>query len=386
MTGDARQHMPLIAHVVFRFDYGGLENGVTNIVNALAGEPYRHAVIALTEAGNFSERLHENVSLFELRKKPGKDIASYVRLFRLFRRLKPTIVHTRNIGTLDCAVVAFLAGVPVRLHGEHGWDVDDPDGSNRKHRLMRRVLGRFVRRFVAVSEELASWLTGTVGIPPDKVVHVCNGVDPDRFTPQPVPEVSECPFGNRGSDLVIIGSVTRFSEIKDPLNLVDAFIGLANKLRGSSPPVRLMMIGDGVLRREALRRLSDAGLADIAWLPGSRDDIPELLRLISVFVLGSYREGISNTILEAMSTGLPIVATDTGGNPELVQPGFNGTLVPPSDGTALEAALQTYASDPDLRWRHGQASRQRVMENFSINTMIDRYRILYQSAMATEGY
>lgn len=385
MTGPRPQDIPLIVHIVFRFDYGGLENGVTNLVNALDGNPYRHAVIALTDASDFSERLHDNIPLFKLHKKPGKDIASYVRLFRLLRRLKPSIVHTRNIGTLDCAVVAFLAGVPVRLHGEHGWDIDDPDGTNRKHYLMRRVLGRFVRRFVTVSKELAEWLTGTVGIPPGKVVHIYNGVDPERFTSQPVAEVPGFPFGDGNSDRVIIGSVIRFSEIKDPLNLVEAFISLVDKRRGLGTPVRLMMIGDGALRQEALKRLSDAGLEDIVWLPGSRDDIPRLLRLISIFVLGSYREGISNTILEAMSTGLPIVATDTGGNPELVRCRFNGTLVPPSNHDSLAAALEAYVNDSKLRRQHGEASRQRVMECFSINSMIENYRALYQSAMAMEG-
>ncbi len=140
---------PLIAHVVFRLDYGGLENGVVNIVNGSADGPFRHAIIALTQATEFKKRLRDGVPVYAIGKRPGKDPAAYWRLFKLLRELKPTAVHTRNIGTLDCALVAALAGVPVRIHGEHGWDVFDPDGTNRKYRLMRVGLARFVQRFVS---------------------------------------------------------------------------------------------------------------------------------------------------------------------------------------------------------------------------------------------
>src|SRR5690606_16691865 len=111
--------LPLIAHIVFRFDYGGLENGVVNVVNGLADAEFDHAVIALTEATSFRKRLRDGIRVYAIGKRPGKDLGAYVRLYRLLRELKPTAVHSRNLGTLDCAIVAFLAGVPHRIHGEH---------------------------------------------------------------------------------------------------------------------------------------------------------------------------------------------------------------------------------------------------------------------------
>ena len=178
-TGDS----PLIVHVVFRLDYGGLENGVVNLVNSLSMESQRHAIVALTEASSFKRRLRDEVPLFQLGKRPGKDPAAYLRLFRLFRRLRPTVVHTRNIGTMDCALVAFLARVPVRIHGEHGWDVFDPDGESPKYRRIRRLLSPFVSRFVTVSDDLRRWLIAAVGIPAAKVTHVYNGVDTHKYQP-----------------------------------------------------------------------------------------------------------------------------------------------------------------------------------------------------------
>ena len=138
------------------------------------------------------------------------------------------------------------------------------------------------------------------------------------------------------------------------------------------------MIGGGELHQSAVSSLRDAGLLQASSLPGSRDDIPEQLRSMDVFVLGSLREGISNTVLEAMASGLPVIASDTGGNPELIEEEVNGVLVPPGDRAALASAVTQYIRDPDRRARHGTASRDRVVSLYSIATMVDNYRQLYQ--------
>jgi len=365
----------LIVHIVFRFDYGGLENGVANIVNALSNDSFSHAVIALTEATDFKNRLEESIPVFSLGKKPGKDLKTYFRLYKLLRKLRPTIVHTRNMGTMDCALVAFLARVPIRIHGEHGWDIFDPDGTNPKYRRMRILLSRFVKRFVTVSEDLQHWLVGVVGIPETKVQHICNGVDTERFRPRVLQE------SVRDERDVVIGSVTRFSSIKDPLNLVEAFIALK---RGGAPG-KLVMIGDGELHQRAVQSLANAGLDADSSLPGSCDDIPAQMREMDVFVLGSLREGISNTILEAMASGLPVVASDTGGNKELIESGINGVLVPPGNRDALCDAVAEYVHNPKRCLDHGRASRDRVVSLYSIERMIDEYRSLYEDVLGMQG-
>jgi len=375
----------LIVHIVFRFDYGGLENGVANVVNALHEKPYRHAIIALSEASEFKNRLINGVSVYALDKQSGKDPGAYYRLFRLLRKLKPVAVHTRNIGTLDCAFVAFLAGVPVRIHGEHGWDVFDPDGTSTKYRLMRKILGFFLHRVVAVSDHLRRWLIQSVGLPEQKVTHICNGVDTVKFRTVDDEDKVLLHSNVVNSRNLVIGSVTRFSAIKDPINLIEAFISLRQRSALVDLDLRLIMIGDGELHATAVSRICNAGIADFVWLPGSRDDIAGLLRRMDIFVLGSLREGISNTILEAMASGLPIIATDTGGTPELVRPGINGQLVPPANREALEVALESYVVDKEKRLRHGIASRQRALDDFSIDRMIERYRELYRLTIAMEG-
>ena len=376
---------PLIAHIVHRFDVGGLENGLVNLICGLPRADFRHAVIALTEATQFAERLGDApVAVYTLDKRAGTDLGAYARLYSLLRHLRPAIVHTRNFGTLDCGLVAALAGVPVRIHGEHGWDVHDPDGTRRKYRLARRGFDPLIRRFVAVSRDLERWLVATVGIAAAKVVHICNGVDTERFQPMTGTARTLLPAERFPAGSVIVGSVTRFEEIKDPLNLVRAFLDARKRLEGRVD-LRLVMLGDGALRGAALALLESGGAAMAAWLPGSATDVARALSEIDVYALGSRREGISNTVLEAMATGLPVVATATGGNVELVAPGESGALVPPCDPAALAAAIISYATDPALRARQGRAARARAEQQFSLARMIGDYRALYRTALTETG-
>jgi sugar transferase (PEP-CTERM/EpsH1 system associated) len=385
-TGGAVGARALVAHIVFRFDYGGLENGIVNIVNSLPASEFDHVIIAMSEVSDFKARIRRSdVRVIALHKKLGKDLGAYVRLWKLLRELKPAIVHTRNIGTMDCLPFAWLAGVPARIHGEHGWDVHDPDGKNPKYRLMRRVLGPFAHSFVTVSRDLADWLVRVVGVRSDKVAHICNGVDTQRFRPNPSARAA-LPADVFPRGCIVVGTVTRLMAIKDPLNLVRAFIRVRRELDGKGPDVRLALIGDGPLRPDVERELQAAHCESFAWLAGSRDDVAELLPAFDVFVLGSLREGISNTVLEAMSSGVPVIASATGGNLELIRDRETGLLVPPGDSTALAAALSSYVTDPTLRSAHGQASRRRAEELYSLTGMMGRYRELYvrHSAQALE--
>ena len=131
---------PLVAHVMYRFDVGGLENGIVNLINHMPEDAYRHAIISMTEITDFRQRIQrDDVEFIALKKKPGHSLWLYPKLYRLFKELKPAIVHTRNLGALELAVPAWAAGVPSRIHGEHGRDVGDLDGSSKKYQWVRRL-------------------------------------------------------------------------------------------------------------------------------------------------------------------------------------------------------------------------------------------------------
>ena len=372
---------PLVAHVFYRFDVGGLENGVVNLINHMPASAYRHAIIALTEVTDFRRRIQrDDVQCIALNKPPGHLYRLFPRLVRIFRELKPAIVHSRNLAALEVTVPARLAGVPVRIHGEHGRDVGDLDGSNKTYQWIRRFYNPFVSQWIALSRDLEGYLTDRVGIAQRKVTQIYNGVDAARFHPadcaaSPALTLTGCPF--RQPEHWLVGTVGRMQTVKDQALLAHAFIRaleLAPELR---PRLRLVMIGDGPLRAEAQMQLEAAGVADLAWLPGERHDVPDVLRSLDCFVLPSLAEGISNTILEAMASGLPVIATQVGGNPELVAGGETGLLVPASDPEAMARAIIDYASHPDRGRRAGETGRIAVERRFSMEAMVGAYQGLY---------
>ncbi len=368
---------PLVVHVMYRFDVGGLENGVVNLINHMPEDAYRHAIIALTEVTDFRKRVkRSDVRFVSLHKPAGHLFPLYPRLFRLFREMRPAIVHSRNLAALEVTTPAWAAGVPVRIHGEHGRDVGDLDGSNRKYQRVRRLYNPFVSHFIALSRDLGGYLTERVGIPSRKVTQICNGVDASRFHPaEGLPAIAGCPF--RRPDHWLVGTVGRMQTVKDQTLLARAFIRALELDPSLKTRLRLVMIGEGPLRAQALQLLAQAGVGDLAWLPGERHDVPDILRGLDCFVLPSLAEGISNTILEAMAAGLPVIATRVGGSPELVVEGRSGELVPVSDAEAMGRAIAGYATSPERARAAGREGRAEVERRFSMEAMVGAYRALY---------
>jgi sugar transferase (PEP-CTERM/EpsH1 system associated) len=372
---------PVIAHVIHRLDVGGLENGVVNLINHLDPDRYRHAVIALTEITDFKLRVKRSDTEFvALHKPPGHGAKIYRTVYKTFRTLRPAIVHTRNLAALEATVPAWMAGVRVRVHGEHGRDVEDAAGASRKYQWIRRVYSPFVSKYVAVSRDLASYLTQKVGVSPDRVVQIYNGVDTERFAPATRRgTIGGCPFTD--PSLWLVGTVGRMKEIKDQLTLVRAFIRALRIEPPAREHLRLIIVGDGPLRTQAQALLHEAACLDLTWMPGERADIPDILQGLDCFVLPSLAEGISNTILEAMASGLPVIATDVGGNTELVERRVTGELVPPADPDAMACKILDYLRDPQQARNAGHAGRERTERLFSLQSMIAGYREVYDQQL-----
>lgn len=361
-----------VVHVVHSLGVGGLENGVVNLVNRNA-PGLRHTIICMTTDGPLRQRLHPGVDVFSLNKRPGHDLPTLLRLVHLLRHIAPEVVHSRNWATFDAALAARLAGVPTVVHGEHGRDSTDPLGQNSRRNRIRKLCAPLVSRFVAVSEQLHRWLVEDVRIAARKVVTIQNGVDTDRFAPADR-AAARAALG-LGMNQLVVGSVGRLDPVKDQVGLIHAFAQLLARW----PRAVLVIAGDGPCRDELQALVTSLRLSGQVRLLGERHDIPVVLGALDVFVLPSIAEGISNTVLEAMATGLPIVATRVGGNPELVNDGENGRLVPSKDPSALSAAVATYLEYPRLRASHGQNSRLRAVEHFSLKRMSDEYCSLYHA-------
>jgi glycosyltransferase involved in cell wall biosynthesis len=142
------------------------------------------------------------------------------------------------------------------------------------------------------------------------------------------------------------------------------------------------MVGDGPLRAPAQALLDEAGLGELAWLPGERSDVPAVMRGLHCFALPSLAEGISNTILEAMACGLPVLATAVGGNADLLRAGETGLLVPAADPQAMAEAMVGLARDPARADAMGRAGRARVEQCFSMAAMVKTYQSVYDQLRA----
>jgi len=377
---------PLILHVVYRFAVGGLENGVVNLINRLPARSWRHAVLSLTDVDEeFVSRIaRDDVQRIAMRKRPGHAWRHYPAITSLMRELGPAIVHTRNLAALEAVVPAWAAGVPARLHGEHGRDIHDLDGSSRRYQWVRRVFRPFVSRYVALSPDLQRYLVERVGVPPAKVEQIYNGVDTVRFAPAPGGRrpIDGCPFQGPGHWLV--GTVGRMEAVKDQTNLARAFVVALRLHPAARQRMRLVFVGEGSLRAEVEAILDQAGARELAWFAGERSDVVPLLQGLDCFVLPSLAEGVSNTILEAMACGLPVVATRVGANGELVDAGATGSLVAPASSDALAGAIVAYFADVALATKHGTSARLRALSHFSLERMVDRYDRLYRSLLAPQ--
>ena len=366
-----------IVHVVHRFDTGGMENGMVNLFNTLSPERYRHTVVALTDYSDFRHRITaQRVDFHALQRAPGHGLGWTVRLWKLLRQLKPDLVHTRNLAALEAQFVAAAAGIRATVHGEHGRDVFDLYGRNWKYNLLRRAARPFVSNYVAVSQDLETWLRLAIRVPSRKLHHIYNGVDSAKFHPRAGPRPD---FAHPES--IVFGSVGRMVAVKDYPTLTAAFIQLMRQQPDRSERARLVIVGDGPARATCLDLLQGAGLVHLAWLPGERHDIPDIMQMLDVFVLPSKNEGISNTILEALASGLPVVATAVGGNVELVEEGVNGTLVQPGDVAGMAQALLGYLDSPARIAEHGANARLHAEQRFSIPVMAEAYATVYDQTL-----
>lgn len=365
--------IPLVVHLIYRLDFGGLETLLVERINRMNPAAYRHAIVCLAGFdARFASRIaRPGVELVDLEKRPGLSPGTHLRLWRVLRRLRPAILHTYNLAAVEYGPVGLLAGVRVRVHGAHGRDAGDPDGTNRRHNLLRRLVAPFYDALYANSGAMLGWMRTVIGVPEHKSCLLANGIDTDAYRCR----------GRAGGSAgpIVIGTVGRIDAVKDHPTLVRAFMLLRDRLPHLRDRLRLAIIGDGPHLPDLRALVASSGIADVCWLPGARADIPEVLGGFHAFALSSIAEGMPTAVLEAMASGLPVAATAVGGVPELVEEGVTGHLAPASSPGALANALEPYVTDPLLAARHGQAGREKVVRCHGMAAMVAGYETLYNS-------
>lgn len=364
--------VPLVAHLIYRLDFGGLETLLVERINRMPATSYRHAVLCLAGYDQqFADRItRAGVNLLDLGKRPGLSLDTHIRVWQAMRRLGPAVLHTYNLPGVEYALAGWLAGVPIRVNGAHGRDASDPAGANRRHNLLRRLMMPFHDCCYANSAAMLAWLRHTVGAPAHKARLLDNGIDTERFSP-----------AARCDELgpIVIGTVGRIDAVKDHATLVRAFLLLRERVPALRERLRLAIVGDGPLLPAIRAMAVNEGIAHCAWIPGARTDIPAILRSWRVFANSSIAEGMPASVLEAMACALPVVATHVGGIVDAVRDGEAGKLVPPSDPHALAAALEPYVRDAAIARWHGAAGRDRVVREYGMDAMVAAYESMYDA-------
>jgi sugar transferase (PEP-CTERM/EpsH1 system associated) len=364
----ARPFRLRILHVVSSFTTGGLEKGICSLIRNSSQE-FEHIVLCLNSSGEMARQLPAGTSVVVMGKPPGNSPLFIWKLARQIKELKPDVVHTRNWSGVDGILAARIAGIRPVVHGEHGWSLEDPFGKNPRRKRIRQVADLMVCRYTCVAEHMVPWLTRVIGVR-RPVTQIYNGVDCERYRPASDGEKAllRAKWGLPEGGFVI-GIVGRLDPIKNHRLLFRAFRGI----HSVRPDTRLLVVGNGP-ERSNLEKESSEGTVFL----GNREEVPEILRMLDLFVLPSFNEGISNTILEAMATGLPVVASRVGGNPELVDDGRTGALFRSGDDKDLSMKIRFYLEHEDAAKTQATTGRNEAERRFSIPNMVAAYERVWR--------
>jgi glycosyltransferase involved in cell wall biosynthesis len=291
-----------------------------------------------------------------------------IRLIKIIKSEKICIIHTHTHKPNTTArIAAILAKVPIIIANEH--NVDEWKSTFQK--LIDCFLACFTDRIIVVSRGVQKFCQST-GIPSCKFHLIYNGVELDKFNNKKFRETKRKELG-LNENTCVIGTVGRMHPQKGH----EFLIQVVEKLLVEHKSLLFLIIGEGYLKEELILKVKSLNLSKNFLFLGEREEIPQLLSCMDIFVLPSLREGFPNTILEAMASSLPVVATDVGGVRELIIPSETGFIVPPANLSALYDSLSKLTQDKDLRYKMGNAGYERVKE-FSIDKMAKETENLYQ--------
>ena len=353
-----------IMQVVLSLECGGLEKLVIGLSSELNKKGFKASILCLDKRGELAKEAEsKGIKVLSMGKKPGFDFLLPFRLANVLRKEKIDFVHTHNFGPL------IYGGLAARMAGIHA--INTRHG--REEKKASSCIWNLNRKIIAISEDARRELLRHNKIPSCKVRVIYNGISINSKINVNKAVNKRQELGLNPSDLVV-GNVARLSEEKDHFTLIEAFFKVNKEMENTM----LVIAGDGQLKDSLRLKVKSLKLEDKVLFLGFRDDAQELMYIFDVFTLSSTTEGVSLTLLEAMASEKPVVATNVGGNPEVVTDGVTGFLVPPKEPERMAEAIIRILSDRDMAKRMGEAGRKRVEEKFSLERMVKEYQEIYE--------
>ncbi len=370
-----------VIHIVEDLKVGGLEKVIASLVLHLDSDKYDVQVYCLVRGGAIADELTaRGVSVRVLHLKSYHDPLQVIALARIIRREAIQLIHSHGyFASTFVRLAAFLTPLPVMVTHVHSTYTQ----FKKRNFFVDRFLSRFTDRVVCVSRAVQRFVIDDEGIEEQRTCVVYNGAD--------IPPVISTPeermrrkrqWGIEENDVVII-SVASLTENKGYNLLLDAF----ERASRSRPGLKLLVVGDGPLKEALKSRSADLLIEKKVIFTGEQEEVQPLLQIADLFVLASlYREGLSVALIEASASGLPVVATQVGGIPEIVEEGANGYLVPPGDADRLAGAIERLVRDPDLRKRMGQQGKQVYEAKFTQSKMVRQIENLYDQLIENKTH
>jgi glycosyltransferase involved in cell wall biosynthesis len=358
------------------FHIGGTERQVANIALGLDSSRFALHLACLRHSGELLrelEALPVPRPVFKIGRLYGlRTFWQAVRLAVYLRRNLIQIVHSYGFYPNVFAVpAARLAGASIIVASIR----DRGDVLTRRQRRLQRVVCKLADCVLVNAEAIRETLIAE-GYRPETIVVIRNGIMMSRFEKVEQGAAMRSELG-LAADAPLVLVFSRLNRMKGVEYFLDAIAILAEEF----PAARFLIAGDGGNRKELEERAASLGIAGRVIFTGFRTDIPVLLSEAAISVLPSLSEGLSNTLLESMAAGVPVIAASVGGNPEIVEDGVCGKLVPPRDAAALADAMASLLGDPALAARFGEAGKQRVAQLFSMQRSVHEVESLYQRLM-----
>ena len=358
--------MPSVMQVIYSFAIGGSEILALNIAKSMKKQEWESSLCAIEFGGALEPVLEkEGLSNIWLSRSTSPKVGSFLRMYKFFRQNRPDIVHTHHVYDLIYAIVpSILSGARI-IHTEHEYY-----SLLGKKTVILRYLSHFCSDVTSVSEEVTEFLEKKVRISRNKLHTIRNGIDIEKFSGKSI--LSRQSIGVNERDFVI-GVVARLEPVKNIETLIRAFVDLSNQ----RPNVSLVIVGDGSVRADLESLATDLHVRRNVHFLGARLDIADVTALFDVFVLPSHMEGLPISLLEAMSCGKPVIASDVGSISTVVFPGENGYLIEPNDAGTLSECLLRLMDDPDARALFGKHSRRIIEESYNNLDSMKAYLDLY---------
>jgi sugar transferase (PEP-CTERM/EpsH1 system associated) len=365
-----------ILHITHSLNVGGLERVVVDLAKGFKKKGYIVSICCLDgkePLGNEAESA--GIKVYSLNKGPGIKCGLPFKIAKIIREERIDLIHTHNeSGLIYGVTAAFLARVSNIVHTDHG---KEPGYDEKKAlKLAEKILLKKLDHVVAVSEDLKNKIVQSTGISKDKILVIPNGIDVEHFYQPNLRDEVRRKLGI-SSDTFVIANIARMVPLKNQSFLINIF----KEVVVDYPNVKLLLVGDGPMRYELQAYCKNMGLSKSIIFLGERKDIFELLSAVDLFVLPSLTEGTSITLIEAMSSGTPVVASEVGGNSEVIENGKTGFLNPLGQIEMWITTIKSLIRNKEDRIRVAQNAKMEVVKKFSLEGMIGNYEKIYLSKM-----